>query len=162
MKKILIMSDTHGKHWYLEQILEQKNDFDLAIHLGDTEGAEDYIQAILNCPLEVVAGNNDFFASLPQEKIVDVFGHSALITHGHYYYVSTGPEYITREAYGRGVEVVMYGHTHRPYLDMSGDVIVLNPGSLSYPRQEGKLPSYAIMTIDDNDEIHIDIHYIEK
>ena len=42
----------------------------------------------------------------------------------------------------------MYGHTHRPYLEQGGKVTILNPGSLSYPRQEGHRPSYMIMELD--------------
>ena len=42
----------------------------------------------------------------------------------------------------------MFGHTHRPIIDYHKDVIALNPGSLSYPRQEGKRPSYIIMDLD--------------
>ena len=61
-----------------------------------------------------------------------------LITHGHYYYVNTGIEDIEREAEGRGCDIVMFGHTHRPIIDYHKDVIALNPGDLSYPRQEGK------------------------
>ena len=38
------------------------------IHLGDAEGYEDYIGELCGCPLEIVAGNNDFFSSLPREK----------------------------------------------------------------------------------------------
>ena len=40
-----------------------------------------------------------------------------LITHGHYYYVNTGIEDIEREAEGRGFDIVMFGHTHRPIID---------------------------------------------
>ncbi len=33
-------------------------------------------------------------------------------------------------------------------IDIDDDIIAVNPGSLSYPRQEGRQPSYAIMEID--------------
>ena len=39
----------------------------------------------------------------------------------------------------------MFGHTHRPYLDQGKEITVLNPGSVSYPRQEGRKGSYMIM-----------------
>ena len=56
--------------------------------------------------------------------------------------------------------MVIYGHTHRPLIDMSGDVAALNPGSLSYPRQDGKKPSYIVMNIDDFGEIQCEIRYV--
>ena len=59
--RILIVSDTHRKHANLEYVLEKVKPLDLMIHLGDAEGAEDYIEAIADCPVEIIAGNNDFF-----------------------------------------------------------------------------------------------------
>ena len=51
------------------------------------------------------------------------------------------------EAKSRGFNIVMYGHTHRPSIDMSDpEVTVINPGSLAYPRQEGRRPTYIVMT----------------
>ena len=143
--KILIISDTHRKHDNLLKVLERECPVDLLIHLGDAEGYEDYIAEQAGCPVEVVAGNNDFFSSLPREKELQIGKYKVLITHGHYYYVNTGIEDIEREAEGRGFDIVMFGHTHRPIIDYHKDVIALNPGSLSYPRQEGKRPSYIIM-----------------
>lgn len=66
--KILIISDTHRKHENLLKVLERECPVDLLIHLGDAEGYEDYIAEQAGCPVEVVAGNNDFFSSLPREK----------------------------------------------------------------------------------------------
>lgn len=54
------------------------------------------------------------------------------------------------------------GHTHRPYLEQDKGITVLNPGSLSYPRQEGRKPSYMIMDLDRNGEAHFTINYIKK
>ena len=63
--KALIVSDTHGSHRNLERVIEKEQPLDLLIHLGDVEGGEDYIEAIADCPVHVVAGNNDFFSELP-------------------------------------------------------------------------------------------------
>ena len=90
--------------------------------------------------------------------------YKVLLTHGHYYNVSTGPAYLKQEAKERGFDIVMFGHTHRPYFDIdkSGEkeLITLNPGSLSYPRQEGHRPSYMLMKIDDNGEARFEQHYL--
>ena len=66
--KALIVSDTHGSHRNLERVIEKEQPLDLLIHLGDVEGGEDYIEAIADCPVHVVAGNNDFFSELPREE----------------------------------------------------------------------------------------------
>ena len=158
--RVLIVSDTHKKHANLITIMEKERPFDRMIHLGDAEGYEDYIAELAGCPLDIVAGNNDFFSELPKEKEIEIGGLKALITHGHYYYVNTGIEDIEREAEGRGVDIVMFGHTHRPIIDYHKDVIALNPGSLSYPRQEGKRPSYIIMDLDKKGEATFEIEYL--
>lgn len=159
--KVLIVSDTHKHHENLIRVLEREQNLDLMIHLGDAEGYEDDIADMAGCPLEIVAGNNDFFSTLPREEVLQIGKYKVLITHGHYYYVSSGVEDIIRDAAGRGMDVVMFGHTHRPLIERMKGVIALNPGSLTYPRQEGKKPSYALMEIDKKGEAHFAIEYLE-
>lgn len=103
--------------------------------------------------MEMVLGNNDFFSHLDREREIEIGGHRIFITHGHYYGVSMGPEGLADEARSRGCDIAMYGHTHKPFLGKLGGVTVLNPGSLSYPRQEGRRPSYIIMTVDEDGKI---------
>lgn len=158
--KILIVSDTHRKHEYLEAVLEQEKPLDMLIHLGDAEGCEDYIEVIAECPVEVIAGNNDFFSNLPGERELRIGKYKVLLTHGHYYYVNAGIGHIKREAEARGIDIVMFGHTHRPIIDQDENVIVLNPGSISYPRQDGKNPSYIIMDLDEEGNARFSIEYL--
>lgn len=61
--RVLIVSDTHGKHYNLDRALEEAGKIDMFIHLGDVEGGEDYIEAVVECEKHIVAGNNDFFHS---------------------------------------------------------------------------------------------------
>lgn len=145
--RVLIISDTHGKHDNFDRVLESEEAFDQVIHLGDTEGGEDYIAAAADCEVTAVRGNNDYFSDLPGEQIVEVEGKRIFITHGHYYYVAAGVETLIKEAQGRDVDIVMFGHTHRPLIRQEKGLWVVNPGSLSYPRQEGRKPSYIVMNI---------------
>ena len=48
--KILIVSDTHKSHGNLEKAIQDAGRIDMLIHLGDVEGAEDYIRALVDCP----------------------------------------------------------------------------------------------------------------
>ena len=148
--KILVVSDTHRKDDNLKRVLSEECPLDMLIQLGDAEGSEHFIPDWVNpeCRMEMVLGNNDFFSRLDREREIDIAGHKAFITHGHYYGVSMGPEGLVDEAKSRGCDIAMYGHTHRPFLDMIDGVTVLNPGSLSYPRQEGRRPSYMIIHVD--------------
>ena len=148
--KILVVSDTHRKDDNLKLVLSEECPLDMLIHLGDAEGSEHFIPDWVNpeCRMEMVLGNNDFFSRLDREREIDIAGHKVFITHGHYYGVSMGPEGLVDEAKSRGCDIAMYGHTHRPFLDVIDGVTVLNPGSLSYPRQEGRRPSYMIIHVD--------------
>lgn len=158
--KILIVSDTHRHDENLLEVIEKEKPFDFFIHLGDVEGSECLIKEWVECPVEIVAGNNDFFSGLQKEKTIHIGKYNILLTHGHYYYVNMGTKFIIDEARGREIDIVMFGHTHKPLVDVENDVIALNPGSLSYPRQEGRKPSYIIMTIDDYGQADFEIRYL--
>lgn len=158
--KILIISDTHRKNDNYLRVLCKIGKVDLVIHLGDVEGSEYTIQEAAGCPVEFVAGNNDFFSDLPSEKTLQIGRYRVMITHGHRYYIGMGNEMLKKEAVAQGADIVMYGHTHRPVIDISQDIIAINPGSLSYPRQENRKPSYIIMEIDDAGEASFSLHYL--
>lgn len=157
--KILIVSDTHKKNdTYLNLLRLHKPD--MVIHCGDAEGAEYLLTEAADCPVHIVLGNNDFFSSLPRELELEIGKYKVWVTHGHNYYVSMGNETIKQEAVARGMDIVCYGHTHRPVVDRDDDIIAVNPGSLSYPRQENRRPSYVIMEIDKKGEAHFTIAYL--
>lgn len=159
--KVLIVSDTHRKNENYLKVIGMLGRLDLVIHLGDVEGSEYVIEEAAGCPVEFVAGNNDFFSDLPSEKKLQIGRYCVLITHGHRYYIGMGSEMLKKEAVAQGADIVMYGHTHRPVLDISDKIIALNPGSLSYPRQENRKPSYIVMELDGQGEAHFEIRYVE-
>lgn len=158
--KILIVSDTHRRNENLEIVLEREKNIDVLIHLGDIEGSEEYIREIAGCVCYMVAGNNDYFSELDREIVTEIGNYKVLITHGHNYYVSLGYETIEEEAIAQGIDIAMFGHTHRPVVEVLDEVTIVNPGSLSYPRQDGKRPSYIIMMVDDDGEVSFEIKYL--
>lgn len=158
--KILIVSDTHRRNDNYIRVVERVSPIDMVIHCGDIEGSEYLIAECAGCPVQMVMGNNDFFSDLPREKEFMVGKYKIWLTHGHNYYVSMGNETIKKEARARGVDIVMYGHSHKPVVDMEGDIIAVNPGSLTYPRQEGRRPSFIIMDLDRKGEAHFTINYL--
>ena len=160
MMKILIVSDTHRQNQNYLDLVNRLEKLDMVIHLGDIEGSEYTIQQAVDCPVEIVSGNNDFFSNLPSEKTLQIGKYRVMITHGHRYYIGMGNEMLKSEAIAQGIDIVMYGHTHKPVIDMSNGIIALNPGSLSYPRQDNRKPSYIMMEIDDAGEASFTIHFI--
>ena len=161
MKRILIVSDTHRYNDNYLEVVKKCGPFDKVIHCGDVEGSEFTICEAAGCPVEMVMGNNDFFSNLPREKEFLLGKYKVWLTHGHNYYVSMDNQTIKKEARARGMDIVMYGHSHRPIVDYDNEIIAINPGSLTYPRQEGRKPSFIIMEIDSEGEAHFTINYIE-
>ena len=159
--RILIISDTHRKDENVEKILKKEGAFDRVIHLGDVEGSQKKLTRMVKCPMDMGAGNNDMFGDLPKEKELELCGHHILLTHGHYYYVSLDTAMLGSDAGARGFDIVLYGHTHRPKIEERGGVILANPGSVAYPRQEGRKPSYIIMKLEENGETDFEIKYLD-
>jgi putative phosphoesterase len=158
--RILVISDTHGKRKGMEEIQRREGEVDALIHLGDIEGTEAHLDAIFDCPKYLVRGNNDFFSSLPEEIEFSLGSYKVWATHGHSYHINMGPEWLIQEGKAREADIVMFGHTHRPYLKKYADIIALNPGSVSYPRQEGRKGSYMIMEIDSENQLSFDQKYL--
>ena len=159
-KKILIVSDTHGHNSLYLQLVEKLSPLDMVVHCGDTDGSDATITMSPDCPVCLVRGNNDYFSDAPRDAELQIGKHRIMVTHGHHYYISMGNEILKQEALARGCDIVMYGHTHRPVVDASTAVTAVNPGSLTYPRQENRKPSYIIMTIDENEDVHYEIKYL--
>lgn len=162
--KILIVSDTHRLDENLKRVIARESPVDMLIHLGDAEGSELFIPEWVNpgCEMQMIRGNNDFFSTLDREREITIGRYQVLLTHGHYYNVSLGVEQLWSEARERGFNLVMFGHTHRPYLEERQDIILLNPGSLSYPRQEGRKPSYMVMELEGQGEAHFTQYYLAR
>ena len=130
------------------------------IHCGDFEGSEGRFAIASNCPVYFVAGNNDFFSDLSRELEYDLEGHTVFQTHGHNYRVSMDLEYIRSEAVSRDADIVFFGHTHKPVARLVDGIYLFNPGSLSYPRQEGRRPSYLVIDIDSEGALNYEIKYL--
>lgn len=159
--RILIVSDTHGRDRSLEEVISRVSPIDMLIHCGDSEGHEDYIGALVDCPVHMVRGNNDFFTQLPEEDIFFIGNQKVLLTHGHAYGVSFSLKMLLKAAKEKGADIVMYGHTHVPKVSLDG-VSVINPGSLTYPRQEGRKPSFILMELDPNNQVHFHLNYLNS
>lgn len=160
--KILVVSDTHGRCYYLERALRKVGTIDMLIHLGDMEGDEQYIQAIANCPVEMVSGNNDFFSDIPRDKFIQIGKYYIMLTHGHRYGVNYGIEHLKEVALLQGADIVMFGHTHQPLIDLTNDhIYAINPGSITQPRQNGRIPTFILMELDRDGEVHFTLNFVD-
>lgn len=158
--RILIVSDSHGRNNHLSTVLDRVGEIDMFLHLGDLEGSEDFIETFVDCRIEMISGNNDYFTEIPREKIIKIGKYTVFMTHGHLYSVYYGTDKLKDAARARNADIVLYGHTHIPSVDQSDDIIAVNPGSISQPRQPGRQPSYILMELDRHGEAHFSINYV--
>lgn len=158
--KVLLVSDTHGRGGALREVIELENPQYLC-HMGDVEGMEDEIRAMSPCPAAIIAGNNDFFTDLKDELFLELEGFRIMMTHGHNYYISLGPERLKERARSVGADIALFGHTHRPYLEEDEGLFLANPGSLAYPRQEKRLPSYIVLQLQKGRKPQFEIKYLK-
>ncbi len=160
--KVIVISDSHNRNSNIRKVFEKEKPFDLVIHLGDSQGDEDYIAKMAGCDTAMVAGNCDFFNELPYEKIINLGRHRLLLSHGHRQDVAwSGTMFLKGTAVSHGCDYALFGHTHIPLMDGSDpQVTFLNPGSISLPRQEGRVPSYMVIDVDERGDLHPSLHYV--
>lgn len=165
MLRILIMSDSHGRNENVElaiaQVREEIREFQMLIHLGDVGDARE-IESLAGVPCYIVRGNTDYDAKLLNANVIEASGHRIFATHGHLYQVDMRLDLLRFAALENDCDIAMYGHTHVPYLEEDpDDVTILNPGSISKPRQADHRYTYMVMEIDDEDEVTYELRYVE-
>ncbi len=165
MLRILVMSDSHGRNENVElaiaQVREEIGEFQMLIHLGDVGDARE-IESLAGVPCYIVRGNTDYDAKLLNANVIEAGGHRIFATHGHLYQVDMRLDLLRFAALENDCDIAMYGHTHVPYLEEDpDDITILNPGSISKPRQADHCYTYMVMEIDDEDEVTYELRYVE-
>ena len=86
--------------------------------------------------------------------VIEFGGKRIAMCHGRRYLSYGGaPDALRYFGLQNHADVVMFGHTHVPYLEKTDDLILLNPGSISKPRQDNKIPTYTVMEIREDGKI---------
>jgi hypothetical protein len=114
----------------IRHILHAEADVDAVLYLGD--GLRDLEYVLPDYPhlrVYAVAGNCDYGALEPLDGLAAFDGVLLFYTHGHMYGVKYDLDTLVETAAARGAEVALFGHTHRPFAEQSGDVFLFNPGS---------------------------------
>ena len=113
--RIILVSDSHGNRDSLERLIENEK-FDYLFFLGDglnDLGLYDNLENVI-----AVSGNCDFFSVIPNERILQIGGYSILVTHGNKYSVKSSLSKIKEKAESEGVNLVFFGHTHKPTIEI--------------------------------------------
>ena len=158
--RLLVISDTHKKIRGVLNLLKGDHRFDAIIHLGDmVEDAED-LHHISGLPVYYVAGNCDWGSHYGKsEKVIELMGKRIYICHGHLARVKESDDVLRRLIINEGYDMALYGHSHVASIRYEGEAILMNPGSISLPR-DGR-PSFGVISIDEHGNIHPNIVRVE-
>ncbi len=140
---LTIVSDTHSTdgHRLRDHTLQAVREADLVVHAGDYM-IEPVLEAFEaeSSTFRGVYGNNDDSAirsRLPKARTVEYEGVRFAVTHT----VRGGNTALSLFGKEREADAVIFGHSHRPTADLSGELPLLNPGSHAQPR--GNRPAHA-------------------
>lgn len=126
--KIIVFSDSHGDVDSMVTVV-QKTQPDIIIHLGDnTKDAIQLSKIYKNKEILIVRGNTDYGTAISVEKTIEVKGRKIFFTHGHRYGVSSGMHTIYYRGREEDADIVLFGHTHIPYLENKQGITLMNPG----------------------------------
>ena len=132
MKTIVAISDSHGNAQALHQLKGLFSECDFIVHLGDgARDMKDFYNDFGN-KIYQVNGNCDVLSFGLKHFVLEVEKVKILLTHGDEYGVKSGLSRLVNFAKELGCRVVLYGHTHEAKIQEINDVLLINPGSLSY------------------------------
>jgi putative phosphoesterase len=143
--RIGVISDTHGQFSFAKKVLEKWGKIDYLLHAGDGKSDALALAHLAKCPVWAVAGNTDGVLE-PQDELIDFDGVKILLLHGYQLTPTNREERLAELAKRRKAQVVIYGHTHKPYFNYHQGVLVFNPGSPVRPRNSQ--PSCGLLEID--------------
>ncbi len=146
--EIIIVSDSHGNVECLKEIVRLHPQANYFFHLGDSER---YPQEIL--PFISVQGNCDYYDTFPLFRMIKTKHGIFYLEHGHR--SSHSNNYILNKK----VDYYLYGHTHILEIKKVGNTYVINPGSISYPRDSHR-GSYIVMKWDQDGNPIITPHFL--
>lgn len=143
--RILVLSDSHGCVEPMEQCVERVQP-QVILHLGDcVRDAQRLEERYPDIPLLGVPGNCDYSGLDQPERLTELGGVRILMMHGHTRRVKSGPMAAIYAARECGADILLFGHTHQPVVDRSGDFWVMNPGCIG----PGVRRTYGVITLED-------------
>ena len=139
--KILVLSDSHGNLTNMLQTVEITHP-DMIFHLGDGwRDAFSLQEHFPSIPFELVAGNCDLGCDIAREKLLSIQNHRLLLCHGHTLGVKSGLLRARYAAQEHHADILLFGHTHEPFIDYLENTWLFNPGSIG----NNSHPSYGVL-----------------
>ena len=150
-----LISDTHGL--VRPEIFSALAGVDRILHAGDVGGRAVLDELWTIAPVQAVYGNTDVPGEpgLDSRLALDIEGLSIHVSHGHELGVSpTSEKLLARYS----ADILVFGHTHKPLIERSGQRLVVNPGAAG-PRRFNLKPSVARMRVE-NGEVDVEIVWL--
>lgn len=160
---ILVISDTHGrieKAAEIHRILSKDLPISFVIHCGDHKEDADNLAKELGTDVLGVEGNCDNCYK-NSFQITHTPSGQLLIVHGHMQNVGFTRSGLFYLAEQYNCVAVCYGHTHVPAVETADGITVLNPGSLTCPRDGSKNGSCALLTAEKGNPLQYKILYYD-
>ncbi len=151
--KIVIVSDNHGIRC-LDKIRNENRDAIAFIHCGDSCLPDELLDGYAG-----VLGNCDIYADLPLSRVVEVNGLRIYVEHGNDVGNNLKRTLVTR-AKEEDCSVICYGHTHRYAVEEEKGILMINPGSLRYNRDD-MTSTYAVLTVFDDGKMQVERREID-
>ncbi|MGL5314525.1 MAG: metallophosphoesterase [Peptostreptococcaceae bacterium] len=151
--KIGVVSDTHMMKRYMDKTIPYLKECDLIIHAGDNFSDSKYLHSMTNVGVMAVKGNCDF-DNVEEELLFDIEDKNIFLCHGDRYGVKYGLDEIEEKAKEVEADIVIFGHTHTPLCIEKDNILYINPGSVSLPRNVA-YRSFVILDIE-NKEIKLE------
>lgn len=137
--KVLVISDSHQRLNTLIRIYEKEKP-DVVICAGDhSKDGEELSFIFPDTKFYIVRGNCDIFDRRHDNEIIfELEGFKILLAHGHEYGVKYSYDSILERGKILDCDIVIFGHTHIPYLSKKETPILFNPGAV-YENEYGIL-----------------------
>lgn len=143
--RIIVVSDTHGMTDRFEKLVLGM-DAEIVLHLGDgVSGCAAVMEKYKQKQFYAVCGNNDFASFDPLWRLLEFQNYRIFMTHGHTLGVKYSLSRLKEYAKQQGASITLYGHTHKSFTTYEEKMQIMNPGSLTWPR-EGS-PTYGMIEL---------------
>jgi putative phosphoesterase len=120
--RVGVISDTHGL--VRPEAVEALREADVILHAGDVGGSHVLQELGEIAPVIAVKGNVDlepWARGLPDRRRLELGGARLLLLHDR---AAVGPDPARK-----GLQVVVFGHSHQPLAERTGGVLWFNPGA---------------------------------
>ena len=149
--KVLVVSDTHGNLDHIKYVLDSTipHGIEAVLHCGDYVTDARLLQKFYpQVEVYYVYGNCDVGFGGENTTVVTLEEVPIYMTHGHRYGVKWG-EYdeLVIDAIAHEAKVAICGHSHVAHLQLLDDILVMNPGSATLPR-DSSYPSYGVLELE--------------